>query len=282
MKGFRVSFRYGALSVKNELRGINLYVIAIVVFVIIQYCFSGVSGYLADNMDQMNLFELYAYFLSSQGAQTIYLIGVMAFSCGILFYTHGAAYYLIRANRRRWALGQGFYLLFMVAVYNLFLLFSLCCSTGGHLTLRNEWSFASMVASQFMPHSIGVEDIIYVSSKWQQVSPLFAGIVTFLLSVLVGMLTGIIMICCSLRNKSAFGVAIILILWFADYLIDGIAAFSKAKYLSPFGISRTSRLLEWGGGSAVIYGVVFLSILVVIGMYVLLESVEKIDFLKLE
>ncbi|MCI9151059.1 MAG: hypothetical protein HFI42_11300 [Lachnospiraceae bacterium] len=282
MKGFRRPFRYGGLSIQNEFRQVHLYLVVLITFVIIQYCIGGVADYLAKSADRMHVLELYIHFMTTEYSQMIYLLGIIAFSCGTLFYSHGAAYYLIRGSRRSWALGQCIYLLVMVVCCNLFLLFSLCLSTGGHLTLANQWSEASFVAEQFKCPSIGMIYLIEVYYSILLMSPAAAGLVTFLLSVLVGMATGMVVICCGMRAKGIFGVAIIGITWFADYLIEDSSIASTLRLASPYGVSKLGWLLSRGGSLGILYGIVFFCILIAIEFYILLGSAEKIDFVKLE
>lgn len=282
MREFRRPLYYGGLSVKNELRQVHLYLVALITFFIIEYNFGGVADFLAEGMDRMNVFELYIHFMTSKFSQIFYLLGILAFSCGALFYSHGAAYYLIRGKRRSWALGQTAYLLVMVVGYNLFLILSLSLATGGHLTFANQWSTASFLAEQFSPRSVGIGPIISVSYNIMQMSPIAAGLITFLLSVLVGMAAGMVVIVSSMRTKGVFGVAILVIAWFADYVIENDFFYLKLPFLSPFGVSRLNFLLSNGGGLGILYGVAFFCILIVIEFVVLLRSVRKIDFVKLE
>lgn len=281
MKGFKCALRYGALSIKSELRSVNLYLVLLLAFFWIQYNLGGLPDYLAESKGRMHVFELYVHFLATRRSQTVYLLGILAVSCGSLFYSNGAAYYLFRGNRRRWALGQAVYLLIVTAGYNLFLLFSFCCSTGWHLTLANKWSTASVLAEQFGARVIGCRAVFDVFYSVRQMSPLSAGLITFLLTMLVGMAAGMLMICFGMRSKGVLGAAILVIVWFADILILEVPLFSKAKYMSPFGLSRLSQL-PLNGGAGILYAVVFFCILIAIEFVVLLESAEKIDFMKLE
>ena len=282
MKGFKSVFRYGVLSAKDELRSVNLYLVMLFAFFLIQWSLGGLPDYLAESKGQMHVFELYVHFLSSRGSQTIYLLGIMSIACGSLFYSGGAAYYLIRGNRRRWALGQVLYLLLVTAGYNLFLLFSFCFSTGGHLTLANQWSRASVLAEQFGVKLIGGETIFHVDYSVLQMSPAAAGLLTFLLSVLVGTAAGMIMICFGMRNRGIYGAAILAIAWYADILLDGNRYLPKAMYLSLFDLSRISWLLDTNGSAMIRYAVVFYCILIAMEFCILLRSVEKVDFVKLE
>ena len=282
MEGFKRVFRYGALSVKGELRSVNLYLVMLFAFFFIQWNLGGLSAYLAESKGRMHVFELYVHFLTTQRAQIVYLLGIMAVSCGSLFYSSGAAYYLIRGNRRSWALGQVLYLLVVTLGYNLFLLFSFWFSAGWHLTLTNQWSRASVLAEQFGTSVIGCRSVFSIYRSVLQMSPAAAGLITLLLSVLVGMAAGMAMICFGMRNKGVFGAAILAVAWFADFLILDNPLFSKAMYVSPFGLSRIVRLLSLAGGAGIPYAVVFFCILIAVEFFILLESAEKIDFMKLE
>jgi len=282
MKGFRVPFRYARLSVSNEVKEPNIYIVLMSVFLIVQFCFGGVSDYLSASMDNMNVFELYVFFMSTRTSQIIYLAGVIFLSCGVLFYSTGAAYYLIRADRKKWITGQCVYLLCMILCYNVFIFLVLCIACGGNLTFRDVWSSASLIASQFSVDSIGVKPIIIVSYGVLQMKPICAGILTFILSILIGMVTGLIMIISNIRNKNAFGIAAIIMVWFADVLVENDSIFSKINHLSPFGLSRISRLSISGSGPSLIYAVIFLLMLVAIEIYFLMEAATRVDFIKME
>ncbi len=280
MKELNYALRYGVLSARRELCSINLYLVLLMAFFWIQSNLAGLSGYLADSKGRMNIFELYVHFLSGRSSQIVYLLGILAVSCGTLFYSGGAAYYLIRGNRRRWVLGQAVYLLIATAGYNLFLLFSFCFSTGGRLTLANEWSMASVLAEQFGTRVIGCEGF-RVYRTVTEMSPVSAGLLTFLLSMLVGMALGMIMICLGMHRKGIPGIVLIVVAWWADILIENTPGFSQAGYLSPFALSRLSSLMSLKAAT-IAYATVFFCIIIAIAFAVLLKSAQKVDFMKLE
>jgi len=282
MKDFRVPFRYARLSVLNEIREPNLYIVLLSVFFVLQYCFGGISSYLYTSSDKMNVFELYIFFMSTGRSQIIYLIGVILLSCGVLFYDAGAAYYLIRSDRKKWIMSQSIYLLCMTLCYSIFIFLVLCIVCGRNLTLHNEWSNASLTASQFSSDVIGIKPIVSVSYAILQIKPIYAGILTFILSILIGMATGLIMIMSNIRNKNVFAITIIIIMWFADILVENGSIFAEINYLSPFGLSRIGRLSLAGSGPPYVYAVTFLLMLIAVEIYFLFEAAVKVDFIKME
>lgn len=283
MKEFKSALRYGALSIKNEFCSVNLYLVFLFAFASIQFSSGGVSDYLARQKEQMHVFELYVFFLSTQRLQIVYLLGIMAISCGSLFYSGGAAYYLIRGNRRRWVLGQAVYLAVMTLSYNLFLWFSLCVSAGWHLTLSNEWSRNTLLVEQFQALLIGRSfDFPYGVT---QMSPVSAGLITFLLSMLFGIAAGLGLLFFAMRGRGIFGAAVIAFIHYAEIVILDTPFLSMAEYVSPSGMSRIGRLLilsSNGIAAMVIYAVVFFCILIAVEFIALLQSAEKIDFIKLK
>jgi len=282
VKGFKIPFRYAGLSILNEMKGANIYIVLVSVFLIIQYCFGGVSDYLSANSDKMNVFELYTCFMSDRTTQIIYLAGVIFLSCGVLFYSTGAAYYLIRADRKKWIIGQILYLLFMILYYNIFILLSLCIACGGNLTFHNEWSTASFMASQFSVDTIGIEPIINISYGVLQIQPIWAGIITLILSILMGLMTGLVMVIANIENKNVLGVAAIIIIWFVDILFENESVFSGMNNLSPFGLSRIGNLSISGSGPSLIHASIFFLIMIVTEIYFLMEASSSVDFVKME
>lgn len=99
MKASKESLRLAKLSLASEMKNPTLYVILLCVFFLIQFCFRGISPYLKSVSGQMNVFELYIFFMASRTSQMLYLLGQIMLSCGVLFFHTGAAYHLIRTNR---------------------------------------------------------------------------------------------------------------------------------------------------------------------------------------
>lgn len=282
MQGFKTAFRFAKLSVLGETKSPNFYLVLLIVFFMIQYNFSGISSFLYANGDKMNVFEFYIFFMSTPQSQLLYFVGLLLLSCGVLFYNSGAAYYLIRADREKWIMGQLLYLISMVVFYNVFILGTLCTACGGNLTLKNGWSEASFIMGQYSPESLGVAPIIAIPYRLLQMPPVTAGILTFILAFFIGLSIGSLMIFTGIRNRTVQGISLLVILWFIDFLVDAGSPNNIFNYFSPFGMSRISRTSLNAAGPSAAYAFLFLFFLMLAGMYALLRTAKKIDFIKIE
>lgn len=282
MKDCKTAGRYAMSAVKEELKKANIYVFLLVIFLILQYCFSGVQEYLRQAEESMNLFELYIAFLSTRNSQIIYLVGVLILTCGNVFFSSGSPYYLIRSSKKIWITGQIMYMTLLSVSYNIFLFVCLVISCGGHVTVSDEWSNAAMMACQFSAETIGIRPIVTFSYNILRHSPTLAGMITFLFSVLIGINTGIIMTYFQIRRKTIYGTAVILLLWYFDVLIENMDGFSGLGYLSLYGLSRIYGS-SWGSGSySLWYAFCFLFCVMLVLIFIELNNADKIDFMKLE
>lgn len=283
MKASKESLRLAKLSLASEIKNPTLYVILLCVFFLIQFCFQGISPYLKSVSGQMNVFELYIFFMSSRTSQMLYLLGQIMLSCGVLFFHTGAAYHLIRTNRKRWLKSQIIYLMVMTIGYNIFIFLSLTLALNGQVTFENEWSSAMMIAAQFSSiEKIGAYAISIVVPGLMQTHPMQAVLITFALSIIVGLLVGLIMISSTSSNKTAIGFVTITVFWFVDILVENVPAISGLTYISPFGLARIYRLSVTGSGPDFRYALVVLLIMAITMVFVLSKSIRKLDFVKLE
>lgn len=282
MKVSKESLRLTRLSLISEVKNPTMYVILLCVFFVIQFCFHGISSYLETVSQRMNVFELYIFFMASRTSQILYLLGQILLSCGVLFFHTGAAYHLIRTNRKRWMTSQILYLLAITIGYNIFIFLSLVLSLDGQVTFGNEWSRAMMTAAQFSLEKIGGRSISIVIPGLMQTSPMQAVLTTFVLSITVGLLVGLIMISATSSNKTPVGFATITVFWFVDILIENIPLIYDLTYISPFGLARIYRLSLTGYGPGFQYAIFILLVMVMCMIIVLYRSIRKLDFVKLE
>lgn len=282
MKVSKEPLRLAKLSLTSEAQNPVLYVILLCVFLIIQYCFQGISVYLESVAQQMNVFELYIFFMASRTSQTLYLIGEILLSCGILYFHAGAAYHLIRTNKKKWVTSQILYLLIITIGYNIFIFLSLVLSLGGRVTFDNEWSGTMITAAQFSLAEIGGYPFSIVAPGLMQTTPAQAVVITFILSLAIGLLTGLIMISATSSNKTVIGFTVIAMLWFADILIENDPAMSAMTYISPFGLSRIYRLALTGSGPHFEYAIAILLVFVTVMVFILYRAIRNLDFAKLE
>ena len=282
MEDFKKGVRFSALAVREEFRNANFYLFLIIVFFVLQFCFSGVGDYLASQKDKMNIFELYIPFMSCRTSQIIYLIGILLFSCGVNFFNTGTAYYLIRADKNVWVIGRLLYLMETLVFYNAFLLLNLWWACGGRLSVRARWSEAYLAASQYGSESIGIWPIVQFSYGLTGNNPNVLGFFSLLLAILIGLIVGALVINFHQRNRLVYGVLAIIGIWYLDILVENTPNLKNILYISPFGLSRLYRLSLNGGGPVTWYAISYLACLFLAILYISRNQSEKIDFIKIE
>ena len=258
MKDFKEALHYSMVLLRDELKNITLYAFLMVVLCVLLYLFGGVRGYLLENGERMNLWEIYIWFLSTRQSQLIYLLGILFLVGRIMNYHPGMSYYLLRMSRHSWISSQIWLMLFNVLAFNIFLLLCFFLACGGQVTLVGEWSQASLRASQFSVDIIGMKPVIGVSFGLLQHDPNGIGALTFLLSLLIGNFTGSFMLLFYLKKQPAYGGIGILGFWFLDIIIESETYLRFLRYVSPYGLSRVARSSLNYGDTSVLYAVLFL------------------------
>lgn len=279
MKEFREAMRYAFLALKSELTSPKWLVTGICIFCFIQYCFGGISAYLSSQGERMNLFELYNIFMADRSSQMIYIAGLLLLSCGVSFFKNtGVSCFLIRGGRNSWIQGQILYTFLIVLLYNLFLFTALGFSCGWMLTISDRWSEAAFIGCQFGVTAINMEPITSIPYAFLELSPTCLGLLTFFLQIGAGMVLELVLVYANAVNRNVFGVAAILILWFASAYIDDNLYSTVTIYLSPFSLSRISNLDVAGASVSILYAAGFFIFIAAAMIFMLGCAVNRIDF----
>ena len=114
MKGFRTAFHYSRITLRDSLHNISTYVTLVSLFLVVQYYCPGISRYLAENGERLNLWELYIWSMSTRQSQLLYLAGVIGLTCQVVRLHGGTAFYLARMKRRIWVRAQLLTLVFHI------------------------------------------------------------------------------------------------------------------------------------------------------------------------
>lgn len=260
----------------------GFYIVLIVIFFVIQLICGDVGKYLSSNGDQMNLFEMYIWFMSSRGSQLIYLLGIIFIVCGCAFFGNGAAYNLMRMKRKTWIASHITYMGGIVAIYNICFLLFLWVPCRGALTIKSIWSDAAHVAGQMGIESIGIQPVMGVNYKLLSFNPNLVGILTFVISMFLGMFVGMVLLAFMLYGKFAWGVALIGLLWFADVLLVERFSMSVFHRVFPFSLSRVSQMGFCSIGPPVPYAIAYFLLASFVLVVVLEKISTRIDFVKME
>ena len=282
MKGFRTAIGYAWIVLKNEWKNTGIYFFLLFIFLAVQFICPGIAEYLNETNSDINVWELYIWFMSARQSQLIYLAGMIGLGCNVTKMHQGVAYYLMRMDRRTWILSQTCLLLFHILIINLFLIFSFAVACGGRITLQSEWSRAAVTAAQFRVKAIGVRGIMSVPFGLLQHNPNSIGFLSFLLAVLLGMAMGQFMMLCSLKANIPWGMMAVFGMWFLDILAVYVPMFEKMLYFLPFGLSRVSYTTLNYGMIPPEHSVIFLLLCTLLLMQTNLYISKSADFTKMD
>ncbi len=282
MKDCKRVLNFSMISLRDTLKNVTLYAFLLVILCVLLYLFGGVRKHLVENGDRMNLWEIYIWFLSTRQSQLIYFLSILFLVGKIMNYHPGMSYYLLRMTRHSWISSQIYLVFFNVLGFNIFLLLCFCLVCGGQVTLAGEWSQASMKASQFSVEIIGMRPVVSVSFGLLQHNPNLIGGLTFLLSLLIGNFTGLIMLLFYLKNRPVYGGICVLGLWFLDIIIEAETYLRFLRYMSPYGLSRVTRSSLNYGDTSVLYAALFLLCADLLLSKLVCYASYDIDFVKME
>ncbi|MBO5389872.1 MAG: hypothetical protein J6A59_17390 [Lachnospiraceae bacterium] len=279
---YKKVIRYVKAIIKLEVHNVSVYLLLLSIFLIIQYCFSNVSDYLIENSQSMNFFELYVAFMSTRQSQLIYIVAIILLIKGGCFSDSSMTFYLVRMNKKIWLNTQWIYVFLEITLLNLFIMVCILVASNGLCDLKPEWSDAFLTASQFSPEKIGIRSIVSFSYNLTKYNPNFIGIITFVLSMMIGMVSGITIIYFDIMKKTIVGAITVLLLWFLDVIVEFVPVFSVFEYISYYGLSRIYRLSVNNYRPTIVYSICFFSCSIIILYNIGIYIVKKIDVLKME
>ena len=275
--------RIVGLSLKYEFLNPVLYLFLLIVLCYLAYTFGGISTWLSQHEDKLNIFELSTFFGADYYTGMIYKIGIALFSCGIFFFHPGFSYSLVRMNKKLWVRSQLCYVFCIVLIINLFIFVVLFLTSGGHVTLDNSWSDAAYTSLSRGPYEVGVEGVSMYYPDMFVYNPNLVGGFNILLMIFEGMSVGLLFVLLSLRKKTTYAVAFG-VLYLDSVLISELYKINPVvkvwSRFSPFRVySIAESTLNMGSNSmiySVLYGISAISILVIL----IRKSLDHVSFKK--
>ncbi len=286
MERFKKALNYLKLSLMAEFTSPIIYAVFIILFLFIWSSFSGVTSWLTENHDSLNLFEFYTFFGCDFFTNTIYLTGIMFVSCGIFFFNSGSAYYLIRMDKRTWVNSQIIYMFVMTVIYNIALIVMFVIACGGKITFDGSWSKAAFVGCSGGAIQINIVDVIsMLTPGLLTYNPNFIGIVSFFLLTIEGASAGLLMIWLTMKRKNVYAVAVIFGGQFLDMLaINEISSNTIVgkiwSYAVPFRMYRVNFSSLNNGKVSIIYSMIYITVILTVLILLIRRSAADIDFVK--
>lgn len=277
----KTAFRCGKISIREQFKSGSIYILLFLVYCIIWYTYPGVSKYLYQTGGHINIWELYIWFISSRFSQLLYVIMILCLGHQTVSIQCGNAYTIFRSSKKAWVLGKIAHLFFNIILLNIVILISTWSICGWRVGVSGEWSKAAVTASQFNVDKVGMRTLVYIPTGVLRTNPIIAGIIQFLLSVLVGMFSGMLLLVFSLGNRAPYGASIIFGIWYLDILISEEPLLEILEYASPYGLARIGRsTLNYGFFSAN-YALISLALMCAVMVEIIMILCEKTDFVKI-
>lgn len=271
---------YLCLSLWSEFTSSKIYLILLLVFIFIWSSFSGVTQWLHDNNDVLNVFELYIFMGTNVFTQSLYLIGILIMSCGRFFFDTGAVYYLIRMDKKTWVISQVIYMFVMVVIFNILLILMFIPICGFRITIDGSWSNAAFAGCSAGAMFVNIVDIISMSFPGLLAyNPNFVGILSFFLLVVEGVTVGVLMMIFTMKKKPYYAIAIVFGGQFLDLAICNELGANSFIYkiwghIAPFNMYKIASSSLNGGSIPIIYIVIYVVVIlyVLVGMLIRLTS----------
>ena len=292
MKGFKAAIRFSMISVQNTLQRVEICIFFVVVFLTLSFCLPGAASFLWQTGGCVNVWEMYIWFMLSRITHMYYIFFAIFLAGQIIRFRSETAYYLIRADRKTWVFSQILSLFVTLLLFQIFLLLCFAILCGGRVTFSGTWYAADKATWSRYKAMVASSEVMSASNAWVKYNPHLIGGQTCLLSMLIGMFTGMLLLLFYLKRQTAYGVACLVFLWWMDYRIQIFVAGEMAfesfgglallSYISPFGMSRLNNLYPYFGRISFSYAVAFLTGTILLLFLLILNASEELDFVKLE
>ena len=227
-----------------HIKDITVFLSAILLFLIIQFFFSGFGAYLRKQDEWMNICEMYILVAGSRWTQNAWFPCLLLWWSGKGIQGRGSETKLIRSTRGIWYWAN----VWMICVDSLFFcvltIISSLSVCSGNWKCTSEWS-------AFLLRQTGAMQVPWLSSvdintgMLQTSTPWKMAFATLILQNLLVMLVGLILYLFRLMKRVVSGYLVACSIWIYDLLIRQEYLRKWTSYLSPLSWGR-SGTLNWG------------------------------------
>lgn len=179
--------------------------------------------------DPTQVFEAYIYVCSKPMSFCAITLGCLLLLSDAPFLTPLSQQEMLRIGRRKWQLGQIFYLFFSSVLYSLVMLVftSLCGMVITGTYLLGGWSGAMEILAADQPISaiVNFEASFSFYNMMQSLGPNAATLLGILFNSLYFSLIGLIILCVNLVSKRNYGWIVASCIHFANYMVSANSGF---------------------------------------------------------
>lgn len=163
--------------------------------------------------------------------QMIMLVGIVFLFCDLPIINNGTIYILARTGKKIWFWAQVGYIFVMTFIYNLFIFILSIALFFPYIKLENNWGkILGTVAQTNLADQLEVEIDYLLQVTY---TPLEAIGRAFLISLLVGVFTGIVILALNVYFQSIAGAIVGTMIAFTPYFAVNANNMTAANYISP-------------------------------------------------
>lgn len=207
------------------------------------YYLGGIREYLAASRQTTGVQELFLTVMNTQYTAMTVWAGYLLVICDIPYSEKGIYPYLIRTSRKKWLLGQIFYLLLISVSYFIYICLVLAAVIFSYISVCYSWTSA-FVKLLNAPWRCGIENnlsftFFLIKHNSQQIVVGRQFVLCLFASWMLGMLTMAI----HMLWKNGPGILVGAVALACDYLVTAVLdAIVGLRYFSPLTLSRISAL----------------------------------------
>lgn len=260
----------------------RLYILIILQFMYLWYLISPITQ-LSKNLHVRVTPWLFTHITSYRYSQLILMLGIIILFANSPFIEEEYNYLIIRSGKKKWVLGQIFYMITATALYFIVIFLLTVILVLPNIYPSFEWGkIITTIANTNATEQI---ELVINSKILLTYSPLTATVLSFIISWAAGSILALIMFLINLRCKNFVGIIAAIFIVFLDRAIFSNFPNFKLAYISPVSLSNLSGLniSSQGISPTVSYSIVFLLVsLVVLSILAVLSVRKKTTILSME
>lgn len=260
----------------------RLYILIILQFIYLWYLISPLVE-LSQQLKVRITPWLFPHITGYRYSQLILMLGIVVLFANSPFIEEEYNYLVVRSGKKKWVLGQIFYMITAAGLYFIVILLMTFILVVPNIYPSLEWG---KVITTIANTTAGDKFELVINSRMLLIySPLYSTILSFVLSWVTGSILALIMFIINLKTRNFLGIIVTTFIIFLDRAIFSNFPNFKFSYVSPVSLSSLSNLDISSNGNlpTVSYSMVFLFVsLVILSVLAVLSVRKKTTVLSME
>lgn len=229
---------YIKLLLKKEICSVKFIVLILFMITLCGMVYYGLPSYLANSIECIGFWEIFACFLGSQNTKLFYMTGVVYLLGGIPYSGNDISLYIIRGNKEQWVTANLLTIVIETLIYYISLaLINVCMCIQG-ITFRNEWTalFKNMQGSELGEKIYSWLDIYVDASRFGKIEPMVLCLIIVIVAVLSSIILGLIIFLCSMCQNRRVGIIFCFVLIIGGLFDSGLKGLGWYQYVQNINV----------------------------------------------